>query len=89
MGNYRLVQGHLTNRGTQFVSLPAVNRSLDSVVGIATSYGLDDRGVGVRVPGRVKNFLFSVSFRPALWSTQPPIQWVPGALSLGGKADEA
>jgi hypothetical protein len=24
--------------------------SLDGVVGIATSYGLDDRGVGVRVP---------------------------------------
>jgi hypothetical protein len=24
--------------------------SWDSVVGIATSYGLDDRGVGVRVP---------------------------------------
>jgi hypothetical protein len=25
-------------------------RSRDSVVGIATGYGLDDRGVGVRVP---------------------------------------
>jgi hypothetical protein len=25
-------------------------RSRDSVVGIATSYGLDDRGVGLRVP---------------------------------------
>jgi hypothetical protein len=25
-------------------------RSQDSVVGIATGYGLDDRGVGVRVP---------------------------------------
>jgi hypothetical protein len=32
-------------------------------------------------PGRVKNFLFSKSSRPALGSTQPPIQWVPGALS--------
>jgi hypothetical protein len=32
-------------------------------------------------PGRVKNFLFSMSSRPALWPTQPPIQWVPGALS--------
>jgi hypothetical protein len=28
----------------------------------------------------------SMSSRPALGSTQPPIQWVPGALSLGGKA---
>jgi hypothetical protein len=32
-------------------------------------------------PGRVKNFLFSTSPRPALGSTQPPIQWVPWALS--------
>jgi hypothetical protein len=28
----------------------AIIRSRDSVVGIATGYGLDDRGVGVRVP---------------------------------------
>jgi hypothetical protein len=34
-------------------------------------------------PGRVKNFHFSMSSRPALGSTQPPIQWVPGALSRG------
>jgi hypothetical protein len=27
-------------------------------------------------PGRVKNFLFSTLSRPALGSTQPPIQWV-------------
>jgi hypothetical protein len=27
-----------------------VSRSLDSAVGIATGYGLDDRGVGVRAP---------------------------------------
>jgi hypothetical protein len=32
-------------------------------------------------PGRVKNFLFSTSSGLALGSTQPPIQWVPGALS--------
>jgi hypothetical protein len=36
-------------------------------------------------PGRVKNFLFSKSSRPALGSTQPPIQWVPGALSAAVK----
>jgi hypothetical protein len=34
-------------------------------------------------PGRVKNFHFSMSSRPALGSTQPPIQWSPGALSRG------
>jgi hypothetical protein len=55
----------------------------DSSVGIATGYGLDDGGVGVPSPGRVKNFLFSTSSSPALGSTQPPIQWVPGALSRG------
>jgi hypothetical protein len=31
----------------------------------------------------MKNFLFSMSSRPALWPTQPPIQWVQGVLSLG------
>jgi hypothetical protein len=34
--------------------------------------------------GRIKNFLFSKSSRPALGSTQPT-QWVPRALSLGVK----
>jgi hypothetical protein len=53
--------------------------SRDSVVRIATSYGLDDRGVGVRVP--VGSRIFSKSSRPALGSTQTPIQWVRGALS--------
>jgi hypothetical protein len=33
--------------------------------------------------GRVKNFLFSTSSRPALGSTKPPIQSVPGELSPG------
>jgi hypothetical protein len=36
-------------------------------------------------PDKVKNFLFSMSSRPALGPTQPPIQWVPRALSLGVK----
>jgi hypothetical protein len=34
---------------------------------------------------RDKNFLFSMSSTPALGSAQPPIQWVPGALSPGQK----
>jgi hypothetical protein len=62
--------------------------SRDSVASIANSYGLEDRGIGVKRPGRVKNFLFSVISKPALMSAQPPIQWVPGVLSLGGKAAE-
>jgi hypothetical protein len=36
--------------------------SRDSVVGIATTYGLDDRGVGVRVP--VRSRIFSSPDRP-------------------------
>jgi hypothetical protein len=36
-------------------------------------------------PGRVKNFLFSTSSRPALRSTQPPLRRVPGALFPGVK----
>jgi hypothetical protein len=54
--------------------------SWNSVVGIATGYGLDDGGVGVSSPGRIKNFLFSTSSRPVLGSTKPPIRWVMGAL---------
>jgi hypothetical protein len=38
-------------------------------------------------PGRVKNFLFYMSSKPALGFTQPPIQWLPRALSLGIKTD--
>jgi hypothetical protein len=57
----------------------------DSSVGIATDYGLDDQGGGggSSSPGMVKNFHFSVSSRPALGSTQPPIKWVPGVFSRG------
>jgi hypothetical protein len=57
--------------------LPFYIVSRNSVVGIATSYGLDDRGVGVRVP---------VGSR--ILSTKPPVQWVPGALSSGVKRPE-
>jgi hypothetical protein len=50
--------------------------SQDSVFGIATGYGLDDRRVGSSSPGRVKNFLFSTLSRLALRLTQPPIQLI-------------
>jgi hypothetical protein len=59
--NFGLLQQHILSR--------------DSAIGIATHYGLDDRGVGVPSPGRVKNFLLFHG------PTQPPIQWVLGALS--------
>jgi hypothetical protein len=50
--------------------------SRDSVVAIATVYGLDGQGIRVRVP--VGSRIFSTSSRPAMGSTQPPIQWVLG-----------
>jgi hypothetical protein len=53
--------------------------SRDSVVCISTGYVLDDRMIGVRVP--IVSRIFSTSSRPAQGPTQPPIQWVPGALS--------
>jgi hypothetical protein len=40
--------------------------------------GFDSRrGLGI--------FLFTTASRTTLWPTQPPIQWVPGSLSLGVK----
>jgi hypothetical protein len=46
--------------------------------GVAGGGGFDSR----RGPGI---FLFSTASRPALGPTQPPIKWVPGALSSGIK----
>jgi hypothetical protein len=56
---------------------------MDRSVGIATGYDLDDHGGGSSGPGKVKNVHISISSRPSLGSTQPPIQWVPVALSRG------
>jgi len=50
---------------------------------LALDYGLYDwgfeswKGLGI--------FFFITTFIPALQPTQPPIQWVPGVLSLGVK----
>jgi hypothetical protein len=54
--------------------------SRDSSVGIALSYGLDDRGSRVRFPAGAGNF--SLRHRVQNGSGAHPIQWVPGALSL-------
>jgi hypothetical protein len=53
--------------------------------GIATSYGAGRPRGRSSSPGTVKNFLLSRSSRTALRPTQPPFQWVPGALSTGVK----
>jgi hypothetical protein len=70
---------HITNTCSRFKQCRK-NCNKDRAVGRATGYGLNDGGVGVRIPGRVKKYLFSMSFRPVLESTQLPIQWVAGAL---------
>jgi hypothetical protein len=53
-----------------------------SSVSIVSGYGVDDRAIEVRSPGKGERIfpLASVS-RPALGPTQTPVQWVPGVLS--------
>jgi hypothetical protein len=66
--------------------LQTVLKNRDSVVGIATGYGLEERAVGVRVP--VGSKMFSSPRRPdRLWlgSTQSPIERLLEALSPGIK----
>jgi hypothetical protein len=47
---------------------------------------MDDRG---SIPGKGRDFFtFATTPRPALASTQPSIQWVPGALPSGAKRQE-
>jgi hypothetical protein len=54
-------------------------------VGIALGYRLDDRGSRVRFPAGAGNFSLHHRVRNGSVATQPPIQWVPGALFLGVK----
>jgi len=48
-------------------------------------YGLENRGFESR---QGLGFLFTIVHKPALGPTQSPLQWVPGALSLGVKRRE-
>jgi hypothetical protein len=59
------------------ISEPFIPRSRDSSVGVVTGYGLDGTG---SIPGVAK-----ICSSPTLWSTQPPVHWVAGALSPGVK----
>jgi hypothetical protein len=54
-------------------------------LGIALGYGLDDWGLEFDSRRGLGIFLFTAASRTALRPTQPPIQWVPGALSMGVK----
>jgi hypothetical protein len=62
----------------EYLNLPG---SWGYAVGIATGCELDGQGVGVRGPGRGKEFPLSTSSGPI----QPPIQWAPVFSFLGGK----
>jgi hypothetical protein len=65
-----------------------LNLSRDSSVGIATGYGLDDRGVGVRVP--VGSRIFCSPLRPdRLWGPHNNLSNGYWGSFLGGKADGA
>jgi hypothetical protein len=58
-------------------------------VGIVTGYMLDWMGGGSASLGIVKNFKFSMSSRPALGLTQPPIQWLLwGSLPTSAEAKQ-
>jgi hypothetical protein len=63
------------------------NTQISFFSGIAQWYssGLRAGWSGFRIPAEAGNFFITAS-RPALGSTQPPNQRVPGALSLGSKA---
>jgi hypothetical protein len=56
--------------------------SSDSIV---SGYGQDDRDIEVRSETEAKDFFITSVSRPALGSTQTPVQFVPGVLSPGVK----
>jgi hypothetical protein len=58
-------------------------KSRDSSVGVALGYRLDDRDSRVRFPAAAGNFSLHHRVQNGSGTPQPPIQWVPGALSLG------
>jgi hypothetical protein len=60
-------------------------RSRGCSVSIVSDYGLDDMTEVQSLAGE-KGFLLAYVSTPALGTTQPLIQWVPGVLFLGGKA---
>jgi hypothetical protein len=76
-----LVLHYTEKRKKLIIFITGVGR--DSVVGIATRYGLDGPGIESRW-GRD----FSQPSRPALGPTQPPIQWVLGLFPGGEAAGE-
>jgi hypothetical protein len=44
---------------------------------------MDDQGLGVRFAAVAESFHFPVAIKSAKRPTRPPINWIPGVLSLG------
>jgi hypothetical protein len=66
-----------------YLKYTSAHRIRGTSVSIVSDYGLDEQAIGVRSPSGAKDFSVASVSRPALRSTQPPAQWVPGVLSLG------
>jgi hypothetical protein len=71
-------------RNCVYTDIVSKCESQDSVVGVTTGYGLDNRTVGVRV--QIGSRIFSTPSRPAVGLSQPPIQCVPGVKQEGREA---
>jgi hypothetical protein len=69
-----------------FVFVGSLKWETGQLIGIAVGYRLDDRGFESRQGLRI--FLFTTVSVTALEPTQPPVQWVPGAISVGVKRPE-
>ena len=44
---------------------------------VSAAYGLDGRGIMVRLPAESRDYVFSQTSRPALCPIQYNLQWVP------------
>jgi hypothetical protein len=60
-----------------------LNRICLSSIALGNGWAIGVRGFDSRRGPGI--FLFTAASRPVLGPTQPPIQWVPGTLSLGVK----
>jgi hypothetical protein len=83
--NLKLIRNRVLRMYGKYHRRTNALRSRDSIVGIATGYGLHDRGVGVRVPVGAR--IFSSPYLPdRLWG--PPCLLSNGYRGLipGGRA---
>jgi hypothetical protein len=75
----------LVNSLTSFLIIPYMRLSIRSRGSSLIQRWAMGWMIGVSSRQGLGIFLFTTASKPALGPTQPPIQWVPGALSLGVK----